>query len=189
MTKGNYYSKPLDAEKVRERAERLIADIDDGAHFILVKTADLPELFKSDMKTLLGVSADDMISGVSVTSDEYILSDDFTVVKLPEAANPDECAGIFFRYAITANLDSFYCTCGEYGSMALREFVPKLKRIFVIDYLIDNVPCAYVNGISVLFLGNEWADEREDKMSHVGFAIANGENADAGFDDWETVRV
>lgn len=189
MTKGNYYAKPVSAEKIVEAAKRIFSALDDGAHFILTRTDDLPELFRADMKTLLGVSADDIISGVTVMSGEYLLGDDYTVVKLPEAANPDACAAIFFRYAITANLDSFYCTCGEYGSMALREFVMKLKQIYVIDYLLDSIPNEYENGVSVLFLGNEWKDEREDKMSHVGIAALNGENADAGFDDWRVVKV
>ena len=45
-----------------------------------------------------------------------------------------------------------------------------------------------MTGVSVLFLGDEWMDEREDKMSHVGIAALNGENADASFRDW-TVAI
>ena len=189
MTKGNYYAKPVSPEKIREAAKRIFSELDDGAHFILVKTDDLPDLFRADMKTLLCVAADDIISGVTITSDEYLLDDDYTVVKLPEAANPETCADIFFKYAKTANFGSFYCTGGEYGSMFMRKIDLNANQVFVIDYLLDNIPNAYVNGISVLFLGDEWTDEREDKMSHVGFAVANGENADASFRDWQTIKI
>lgn len=189
MTKGNYYAKPVSPEKIGESAKRIFSELDDGAHFILVKTDDLPDLFRADMKTLLGVAADDIISGVTVTSGEYLLGKDYTVVMLPKAANPETCADIFFKYAKTANLDNFYCTGGEYGSMFMREVVLRPKQVYVIDYLLDTVPNAYENGISVLFLGDEWTDEREDRMSHVGIAVLNGENADASFRKWWTIKT
>ena len=189
MRKDFYYAKPASPEKIGEAAKRIFSELDDGAHFILTRTEDLPDLFKADMKSLLGVAPENIIFGVTVMSGEYLLGDDYTVVMLPKAANPETCADIFFKYAKTANLDSFYCTGGEYGSMFMREVVLKLSQVYVIDYILDSIPNAYMNGISVLFIGNEWTDEREDKMSHVGIAALNGENADASFRDWQTRKI
>ena len=65
----------------------------------------------------------------------------------------------------------------------------KPSQVYVIDYILDNIKNAYENGISVLLFGNEWTDEREDKMSHVGIAVANGENSDASFKDRPTLII
>ena len=189
MTKNNYYAKPIDKEKIAEESVRIYNEIELGAHFILVKTEDLPDLFKADMKSLLGVAPENIISGVKITKCECYYDDDYTVVMLPKEADPETCADIFFKYAKTANLDNFYCTGGEYGSMFMREVDLKLSRVYVLDFFLDYIPNVYVNGVSVLFLGDEWMDEREDKMSHVGIAALNGENADASFRDWQTTKL